>query len=63
MNTSIKVISGPVGKGQSKKIAEFLKCSPDQIMRIETPPDIFFKTEGDFRTSIFGEESSGRRHQ
>lgn len=42
MNNSIKVMSGPVGEGRSKSIAEFLKASPASLIKVEKPVEIFF---------------------
>ena len=42
MNTPINVISGAVGEGLSNSTAEFLKASPDSLIKCETPTEIFF---------------------
>ena len=40
MNAPIMVISGPVTKGRSKSISEFLKTSPESILKCEMPAEI-----------------------
>lgn len=41
MNTRIKLVSGPVGEGRSKSIAQFPKTSPGSIIACETPVEVF----------------------
>lgn len=57
MNTSIKVISGPVGEGRTKSSAQFPKTSADSILKCEKPAEIFL-SQATFQINLSASQSN-----